>query len=209
MRKVMIKLLLSFGIILIAIQSYAIGIGVHFASGAVLHRGYGNNKVCDYPSFGGGFIVDTVVAKNDLFNYRMQLDYINYMRDVNHDIFKKNDNLDIVSVQNSFGFGIVRQTRFRYWIGPHVQLMYFIELKRISMNIGLVMGLNFHIGEISTFSIDFGTRGMYGSRSDQSNIKNPIRIEPFANLNFIFRIGDNFSSTKDKNEIKKEGDIIM
>ena len=72
-------LLLSTSMILIAIESHPLGLGVHLTGGAVLYRGYDEDEDPDYPFFGGGFVLDTAVAKNNLFNYRMQLDYTNHM----------------------------------------------------------------------------------------------------------------------------------
>ncbi|MDL1968971.1 MAG: hypothetical protein LWW97_10630 [Deltaproteobacteria bacterium] len=135
---------------------------------------------------GYGFIFDTAVAKDEVFNYRLQIGYEDaeydidsvYDGDLHIDIsdFVGNFKLDIdrFVIDNTFGFGIVRKENFRIWIGPQLRIGYMsgdgtmtlIDGTKLNLDFddGLVLGLapvigvNFNFINNLTIGVDLGYR---------------------------------------------------
>jgi len=199
MKKNALVLFLSFVVMLITVKSYAVGLGVHLTGGATFHRGYHEDEYGDRMFLGAGFIIDTTVAKNNLFNYRMHLDYTNlqrknYLHEKQFYVGKENHN--ILNMQNSFGFGIVRLQNFRFWLGPHVHISYDFDDKHLGTNLGLALGFNYNMAKLITLSLDCGARVGLLEWNSSSGKKYTARIEPFVNLGILFRVKDEYSNEK-------------
>lgn len=161
-------------------KSSAIGLGVHLSSGATIHRGYKENEALngDKMFLAAGFTLDSTVAMNNLFNYRIHIDFTNAIGNVKY-------HHEAVNIQNSFGFGVVRRQNFRFWLGPHVHLFYDFN-RGVDSNVGLVFGFNCNMSNKGTFAIDFGVRGL--------PLNNGARVEPFVNAAVLFRVKDEYSN---------------
>jgi hypothetical protein len=168
-------------------SAMALGIGV-YADGAY-NKFYATDqgqtaKLNDFGFIGGGLVLDTCVAKNDLFNYRLGL---GYQRDLkNYDLPTHK-----FSMNNYFGFGIVRTSAVRWWVGPEIGFRYYYigndhgSKSEVGGNAGLVTGLNFNIGDVFTIGIDGGFRyNLF--------FKDPIVHGPEGHgaISMLFRIND-------------------
>jgi hypothetical protein len=133
---------------------------------------------------GGGFILDTAVAKDKVFNYRLQLGFergkfeFDSVRDEDLDIDisdnVENFELDVNQyiLDNTFGFGIVRTEFFRLWLGPQIRLgfmdgdgsgtytgeKYKYDIYGGILGIAPVIGGNFNLRNNLTFGVDLGYR---------------------------------------------------
>ncbi len=196
MKKSILPLFVLISILFIARETYAVGLGVHFTSGDTIHRGYheDDNRYGDRMFFGAGITLDSTVAMNNLFNYRMHLGYTNSSIGIG----KFNHN--IINLQNSFGFGVVRLQNFRFWLGPHVHFYYDFTMERMDVNVGLALGFNYNMTKIVTLSLDCGARAAVLEWNHSDGKKYTARVEPFVNLGILFRVKDEYSSLNVVNE---------
>ena len=139
----------------------------------------------DAKFFGFGFILDTAVAKDKVFNYRLQIGYENaeydidsvYNEDLNINISANVSNfeldIDRFVIDNTFGFGIVRIPNFRLWIGPQLRIGYMsgdgtltfihgtkrnLDFDGLVLGIAPVIGANFNFINNLTIGVDLGYR---------------------------------------------------
>lgn len=161
------------------------------------------------PKFGAGFILDSCVAKDTLFNDRLNVGYSFYNMD--NDKLPKLKGFDY-HVYNSFGFGIVRNEMIRLWVGPQVGIgMLYGTFDDDSTDedanfvtfygsLGAVAGINVHLA--SQFSIGFDAGYRFSSHigaSDYGVDGSDVTGnggEVFANISFIARFNDSFSSAE-------------
>ncbi|MCP4134109.1 MAG: hypothetical protein GY754_24265 [bacterium] len=118
--------------------------------------------------FEGGIIYDSNIATNRIFNYRFNLSF--GYEDIQTD---KNSGRRIF-IDNTFGFGIIRNESIRLWLGPQVcfgrytgtrtseeeSSGYFSSSKNkygfLIFEFGLAIGINIHISESISLSFDTG-----------------------------------------------------
>ena len=163
------------------------------------------NKNSDWRSgynMGANFVLDTMIDKNQLFNYRFGLGYQNVINDVSH----RDMVLHRIMWTNTIGIGIIRQENFRFWIGPQIAMsMDFSGHDKetpgpsrrhdhhgnsIMGYIGPVAGLN--ITPINNFSFIFEIGGRAGYGASLNNLEHHMtKLEPFANIGFLYRVGQN------------------
>jgi len=195
--------------------SYATGIGVFGSFGygeteAELEGSntFGENFIKNYDldntRYIFGFVMDTAVAENTLFNYRLQLGYgrgtidFNYRREDTdtHSVTRNQYSYSIwdISLVHSFGFGIVRTQYVRLWLGPQIGLNYSDDLNgsqygEFGIKFGLVAGINVNIGNFISLFVDGGIRYQI------SFAKEPWfhnGYEGFVDTGIMFRIGDRY-----------------
>jgi hypothetical protein len=168
-------------VITAASNAMAIGIGVYGTiGGGKMQHDYSTDEMIAPSSstdlaIGGGIILDTNLASNKLFNYRLKIGGEKYT-------CARESNIDMARVHcdNIFGFGIVRMQQIRWWIGPQVGGFYttnldekgykpylckefpfgFIgrlhDLKYGGFDIGAATGLNINLGTNFTIGIEGG-----------------------------------------------------
>lgn len=146
-------------------------------------------------------IFDTAVAKDKLFNYRLnfECDTITTQKDF---IFANlSYNTNRLTVANTFGFGFVRTKYLRVWAGPHIALSYefknrnnFIFDSLLYNKIGSVVGLNVNTGNDMTFAFEMGVRSGFGFdlKKALSSTVLGSKVEPIASVKLIFRSWDAF-----------------
>lgn len=179
--------LFVFGLLMCVANAHAFGIGpyVEFASGSgsfnedgaqIYMRGDDGDIDTDISGF--GFVMDSNLSKPKLFNYRFSLGYntVDYPDEI--------DGWN-VSLDNTFGFGIVKTDRFRLWIGPQIHLSYgkmeiplyddgysyyysfydsdyydeiTDDVDVIGYGIGLVTGANFNLPRVGSICAELGAR---------------------------------------------------
>ena len=206
----LIALMLIFGF---HSKAEAFGLGVYGSSGSGSAdwdrefwdgSSYKNEKDSKYSTF--GFVMDTAVAKNTLFNYRLSVGSVDLK-------YEPGDccatyELEGIVFDNDFGFALIRKEKFRLWIGPELRIGFYegeikgsspkIDIDMVEVGLGPVIGANFHLGSVVTLSLKAGllSTEAYATQSDISGYPDAdIDISgshTFANLALIFRLGDNY-----------------
>lgn len=153
---------------------------------------------------GIGLILDTTVAKNKLFNYRLNIGY----EAVEYDI----DGGGIFETEgwfmaHDFGFGIIRKKNLRLWVGPELRFSFVEgeqetnsnnELHMLTVGIGPVVGLNLNFGKLVSLALKVGALSIGGA----GYVENKAAAQDwdieekgtytFLNVGLIFRIGDKY-----------------
>jgi hypothetical protein len=192
--------------LLFAASVEAAGYGAYFeygrAMGEIEHFDYDTNK------FGAGFVVDTNVAKNRLFNYRFTLGYQHSKRE-----FNNGDEGDFngVTMNHAFGFGLYRSPALRLWAGPAIRLsadvlhedLDDVAVVNLSAGGGLQLGLNAHAGNRFSLAISFAYQYLYVGEivvwddyddADRFDGRNHLCT---LNVSFLFRsAGDRYEPAK-------------
>ncbi|GMR18832.1 MAG: hypothetical protein BMS9Abin33_1277 [Gammaproteobacteria bacterium] len=189
-------------------ESYALGLGITTGSGSEEwdHNYIGVssfNHDGDREIRNFGFVLDTAVARNALFNYRFSF------------VAEKNSadraGLDMkgVAMTHDFGFALFRNKAVRVWLGPRVKVSYFNDITQtlsssstdgnvVGIGFGPVFGINIHLPEVASFSITAGTlRGGYVGEYETSPVYtfNDLDVDSrggFVNFSVLFRIRDNY-----------------
>lgn len=214
MKTISLGVLLLLVLMLVSTQAMAVGIGIYGGLGKASNARVRDSSLISsdesHMLAGLGFVLDTAVAKNQLFNYRLNAGLEKWNRD--------GDTLQNIAsaeplrfgLYNTFGFGIIKTRPIRFWLGPQAGLTLFIEpatdtgkildFFQLSQNngaigytIGLATGVNINIGDKFTIGIDGGAR-----RWDYYYLEaNPLRgqrrertHEYYGNVSVMFRIND-------------------
>lgn len=77
--------------------------------------------------YGGGIVLDTAVARDTLFGYRIKIGYSQYnvTKKENAQIYSKDKyHMHRFNMGNTFGFGVVRNETVRFWLGPRINFNY-------------------------------------------------------------------------------------
>ncbi len=157
-----------------------------------------------YPSFdvdtthqGVGFVFDTNVASDRLFNYQLNLGYDKFTLDDSGDKLE----LSGLIISNSFGFGIVRNEAFRLWLGPEIRLAWSSGSKTgydydlFGIGFGPALGMNFNLPGQVTLGIKTGYQIMShtGEATEQSTgLWSDVDVDEnmfYVNFVFMFRSG--------------------
>ena len=163
----------------------------------------------DINHIGFGFVMDTRVARAGVFNYKLNLGY----ESVDYG-FTNDEKFGRISLDNTFGFGVLQTRVVRLWIGPQVRLAYMrynyeydsgsTEINIFGLGLAPVFGANFNFGDVVSICPELGYRfefygGQISSEYDfyydtETNDDSYIRFnkEFFIKLSIIFRINDVF-----------------
>jgi len=119
----------------------------------------------DVGRFGVGFVFDTAVAKDKLFNYRLNAAIVGVDLELTSDRFP-GDNADVdlvgLALDNTFGFGVLRSEKVRLWIGPRVRVGFYTgdveddDVTAAEFGIGGVFGANFHVSPVVSLGVETG-----------------------------------------------------
>ena len=189
--------------------SYAIGLGMSLGAGT---EDWNNDRkhAGDRENTNYGFILDTAVAQDRLFNYRLTFQFEkNQAEDQGLD-------MEGIATTHDFAFGVVRSKTTRFWLGPQLRVAYYRDLapslvadveytgSALGIGVGPVVGLNLHLKKLVTFSVsasymlfgrytgDYGidvvnTEGRVGNNTVDADFSGF-----FANMSIIFRINDDY-----------------
>lgn len=218
-----IALFAMVGLILSPSNGNAFGIGLYVpVAGAgtstwTISSDFGDNKEdYDFTGNGGfGIVLDTKVARDGLFNYRLNIGMQNATYSYQGLDFK---DFKLYVLDNSFGFGVVRTRFMRLWIGPQVRLAAMnrskdgTDLSAFGFGLAPVIGANFNFGRMLTAAVDLGYRftsfgGKIESSDSYGSYSNDFTIGQqafFLNISFLFRINDVFESAYDEDEDKAD-----
>lgn len=150
-----------------------------------------------------GFILDTAVSTDSIFNYRLQLGYGFGSLKIDGTYYSETIDINEFQFYNTFGFGIVRSQYVRIWLGPQIGLGYgdgeYTYLGEsnyygdIFISLGAVLGFNIHLGGLISLSIDGGIRetlifSLTSSSDDLWLYYNKYySVEVFADVAVLFR----------------------
>ena len=116
---------------------------------------HGKDKDFSANHFVFGFLLDTCTARDKLFNYRfnMGVDIVNATPDQPIYGYRDAETGYGVDMKHTFGFGIVRTSAVRFWMGPAIK--YYInayldtpedDIVSFGAGGGLELGVNIHFG---------------------------------------------------------------
>lgn len=206
------------------VHSFGMGIYVPFGAGSGTFTLSDLSDVeIDYDgTYAGGFgiVLDTKIARDGLFNYRLNLGLINGSNKYEGNT-KAQDGYKYYVLDNSFGFGVVRTSWLRLWIGPQIRIAYMnLEdnstgntetMNGIGFGFAPVIGANFNFGPVFTAAIDLGYRfssyagtweyegyneySGYYDYWDESFTRSENMF--FINFSLLFRMGDTYDNAED------------
>lgn len=225
MKKVLFFIVMCAISMVFAQSARAAGIGVYGTGGAAFmnwkNEGDKYGSSTDY-FYGGGIIVDSNVAKDQLFGYRFSAGYEQYVL-TDPGSSNTSDPIHRFSMSHTFGFGMVRTDMVRLWAGPRLGLHYHYlhkagyELDAIGADALLAFGLNINPGNIFTlfFDVGFGYMGFYTIKSKVTSADifgyTPKEMRPMghsfgidAKIGFMFRINDTYKQTASTGDIKMQ-----
>ncbi len=153
-----------------------------------------------------GFMFDTCVAEDRLFNYRLQvgldLSTASYFdsglsRTVSMDIWQ-------ISFINTFGFGLVRDESLRFWVGPQLGFGFGFEPEfsgnsyygtmsdffEFDLFAGVALGVNIHLGDAVSLCADAGLRLHEDVMVSPAAYFGGILIKPFVDAGIVIRFSD-------------------
>ncbi len=209
-----------------ATNAGAVGLGMYFTSMAGSPEWDVDSEVdgdvdsyewdTDESVVGFGFVLDTTVARDQLFNYRFQIGLEKSEIDIEGDAEAE---LTGIAMTHDFGFGVSRTKNARIWIGPELRMAFMTgsvdmdetywtdvdwDITMFNLGIGPVLGANFNIGPAATLSIKVGFlwETMVGSGEVDMHYYN-YSVEAdddyeasgtmaFINFAILYRIADNF-----------------
>jgi hypothetical protein len=153
-----------------------------------------------------GILFDTCVAKDRLFNYRLQVGL-----DLSSASYWDADlaqtvamNIWQISFINTFGFGLIREEALRFWFGPQLgfgvgfepsfsDTAYYSVMSNffeLDMFAGVAMGLNIHLGNSVSLCADAGLRLHEDLMISPAAFYYGLLLKPFVEAGVIFRFGD-------------------
>jgi len=168
----------------------------------------------DRNEFGIGFALDTNLAKDRVFNYRLDLGF--HIDDWTNNAgppFLGYTNGYGLMWNNAFGFGVVRTENFRLWIGPAARMNvdYYsnanpflgnlADIVDFQVGVGPQIGFNTHLGRHLTTTLSvaynykwgwyFAPNSVFFTNTSFSHTDNYVGV----NLAFFFRTsGDQFDA---------------
>ena len=161
---------------------HAVSFGVSVPIGITEHEklSYGSNGDDTYSykyknAMGLGFVLDTNVAKESVFGYRLVLQYtlakLDSTNNPNITSLKKHK-YDMI---HNFAFGIVQKPGFKWWVGPRINTQIEhgsgpeVEYQNSwGFGIGAATGVNFKVAQRIALAADLGYQGdiLFGGQSD-------------------------------------------
>jgi hypothetical protein len=221
-----IVLFCIFSFLLLASSLWAAGIGIYGTGGVNFSNWESNGSTPKSTAYfyGGGLVIDSNAARNELFGYRFTAGYEQVRRIYPYPNFL-NVSIHKFSMTHTLGFGVVRNENLRLWIGPQLGLHYLyypkktfitsgykvnlslaptkfvIQIDVIGFDALLALGLNINIGETATIFLEIGVGYMGGYDIDFKGTANAFGID--GKIGFMFRVKDTYTAA---NNIKTRVD---
>ncbi|MDH3976293.1 MAG: hypothetical protein OEV42_18665 [Deltaproteobacteria bacterium] len=157
-------------------------------------------------SIGGiGFVLDTAVAKNRLFNYRLNIGL--HSADYEYDSGATFETSGWF-MTHDFGFAFIRNNKVRLWAGPEIRLSYSqgeldtdndYEIDIVTFGIGPVIGANFNFAKNMTLTVKTGVLGTSSAGVIEHKTLGFVDQDidgsgsySFINVGLTFRLGDEY-----------------
>lgn len=167
-------------------------------------------NLLDRNEFAIGFSMDTNVAADRLFNYRLDFGFHRSMW-VNDDdpldrvlalaLGRPSGSSNGIMLNNVFGFGVLRTPAVRVWLGPAIRMNFDYygdgEAFDYQLGIGPQLGINFNMGSVFTIVLSSAYNYKWGWLLDLSVFDEGVTSHRdhyvSVNLSFLFRSsGDQF-----------------
>jgi hypothetical protein len=113
-----------------------------------------------------GFVLDTSVAKDKLFNYRLNVGLSSF--DIEESGESDYSGLERfgLSIDSTFGFGVFRIKPLRLWIGPQIRVGFYggetdefaLDVYAVTFGVAPVLGANVNLGRVVSLSLSTGYR---------------------------------------------------
>lgn len=159
-KKIMGKFLIATVLTIVATKSYAVGLG--FSAGTGWEKWEEDEddpaheedrRVSNF-----GFVLDTAVARDKIFNYR-----VSFMIEKNNADGGGDVDMRGISMTHDFGIAVYRSQLVRVWVGPELKAMSYSSLSSSSsgenidgdaygFGVGPVAGVNLHLPNTVSFS---------------------------------------------------------
>lgn len=174
MKKTVLFSLLTIIFLSVAQSAFALGLGLYGTGGVGWNRWLEDeaNFAGTTYNAGGGLILDTCLAADRVFNYRLK---------VGAEFLGTPDipyNWTRVHVVNTFGFGVVRTKNVRFWLGPEIIFGPFFGPNRwgVLAGMGLALGVNVNVGKTLTLAFTWSGRfeGGYREYTVRTNLKEDL-----------------------------------
>jgi hypothetical protein len=193
MKKINVLIMVTFLFICSAPDALATGFGFYgtlgkgtlkFDDGWWASDANGNSRE-DTVLIGTGMVLDTSVAQNQVFNYRLNVGYEKLKIDL--DQTSESDRLESVVIDQDFGFAVYKSDATRIWFGPEQRI--FFSHDEFGLGIGPVLGINLHTSREASVALKLGYLfSGFASFSDYEK-----ESHAFLNLAILFRSeGDQF-----------------
>lgn len=214
------KIFLSIALVCTFTNVYAVGMGVTLGSGSeswdsdtdelnntyTFQRHSGDRKINNF-----GFVMDTTVARDMLFNYRFSL--VN--EENKADVSGYNIDMKGISMIHDFGFGVVRNRFVRFWIGPELKAAFYNDISPSfsttqtfdgnvwGFGVGPAVGVNIHMPRVVSFSITGAYYvfsqyfGSYDVTNSNGTFFDTVDVDDsstglFINASILFRFHDTY-----------------
>jgi len=124
----------------------------------------------DVGRLGVGFVLDTAVAKDKLFNYRLNAALLGLDIELDNPNITGKGEAELVGLafDNTFGFGVLRSEKVRLWLGPRVRVGFYVgdtddfstsqddDVAVAEFGVGGAFGANFHVGPTVSLGLETG-----------------------------------------------------
>lgn len=148
-----------------------------------------------------GVIYDTNVGRDAIFNYRLGISYQDLKARSSEGRFR----LEGVSIENDFGFSLVRSEALRLWVGPELKIEYLEgnnetatgyqdHMGVLGVGVGPVAGVNYRLGN----DVSLTVKGGYLFQEGVRLFSEWEERYGFLNIGLIFRLG------RDKGDYSKD-----
>lgn len=182
---------------------------------------------------GFGLMLDTAIAADRVFNYRLQFSYSSISIDMEDDM----EDMDVegkeIFLYNTFGFGVVRTQDVRFWLGPQFGIGYISgeydfsgsdyldtnEFTVAGFNLGAIAGLNIHVGEVVSLAVDAGFRSNFLVGTTEmsyeaidmkmESVVSGSGIELFIDFGVLFRFGETYSGQVTSSSSDESDDLDL
>jgi hypothetical protein len=146
-----------------------------------------------------GFVVDTAVARSEVFNYRFT-----FLKEENN---ASGGRLDMrgYAMTHDFGFAVYRNKLVRLWLGPELKASYYEDLTLsngadvsgdvLGLSAGPAIGVNINLPQVVSFSFSaaYHLIGSYAGNSSSNNSTQDVDADSnglYFTLGLIFRINE-------------------
>jgi hypothetical protein len=155
---------------------------------------------------GTDLTLDTAVAEDRLFNYRLNIGCTTTTADSGFPSVNAYYRVNRFTWENTFGFALLRSSRLRVWAGPQISLCYEFKSTDKSVcdamlfnRLGPVVGININTSNDVTVSLETGFRTGFGVNLGSSGhgVAWNSRIEPIMGIRLMCRSGTGHSTLLD------------
>ena len=148
---------------------------------------------------GAGLVFDSAPARDKLFNYQLNLGYDQFSNK-NANGWGKADFEGFV-ISNNFGFGGLITPTTRLWFGPELRLEWAdgspssysaYNIRMWGLGIGPVLGINFNMGDRTTFFVKAGYQyiNYYGTGNGNYSHRTGSSTTPYSRNSYDYDVNE-------------------